>query len=386
MKRKSGEDLDYARGLEGVTSNTTRIGYVDGTEGRLLYRGYDINALAEHSSFEETAYLLIHGKLPNRAELATFTEKLIAYRKIPEDVMARIVDLPCPCHPMSLLRTGISLLECTDESCQTAEDIKSKREEGIRLIAQMATLTAEIARHLKNLPPVGPDDTLSHAANFLYMLHGKRMDPLAERIMDINLILHADHGMNASTFAAMVVASTLSDLYSAITAGIGSLKGPLHGGANQRVIEMLMGLSSPDEARAYVERAIENKEKIMGFGHRVYKTYDPRARILQGYARRVTEITGNERLFEIARTVETRVIEAYAHKGVLPNVDFYSGLIYHCLGIESGMFTPIFAVSRIAGWVARILEYLEDNRLFRPRAVYVGPENLPYVPIGERES
>jgi citrate synthase len=384
MKGTSGHDIEFAKGLEGVISNTTGIGYVDGTNGRLIYRGYDIRDLADYSSYEETAYLLLYGTLPNQEELSLFTQKLTSYRAIPDDVMARIVDLPCPCHPMSLLRTGVSLLECSGEICRTAEDLEGTREEGIRLIAQMATLTAEIARHLMRRPPVPPDPTLPHAANFLYMLTGEAPVPLAARVMDVALILHADHGMNASTFASMVVASTLSDLYSCITAGIASLKGPLHGGANEKVIEMLTQLSSEQEAEAYVEQAIAKKQKIMGFGHRVYKTYDPRARILQQYAEEITEITGNQKLFKIARVIEKGVIEAYGHKGVLPNVDFYSGLIYHSLGIDHGMFTPIFAVSRIAGWVARILEYLEDNRLFRPRAVYTGPHDRRFIPMKER--
>jgi citrate synthase len=385
MEKKPEENIDFAKGLEGVISNTTEIGYVDGQEGRLLYRGYDINDLAEHSTYEETTYLLLYGELPNQHELSAFTKKLVSYREIPDDVMARIVDLPCPCHPMSLLRTGVSLLECTGESCHTADDIETKRDEGIKLIAQMATLVAEIARHLKNQPPVSPDKSLSHAANFLYMLDGERADPLAERVMDINLILHADHGMNASTFTSMVVASTLSDLYSVITSGIASLKGPLHGGANEKVIEMLTNLSSVEEAEIFIADALKKKEKIMGFGHRVYKAYDPRAKILQRYAREVTEITGNQKFFEIAQVIEKRVTEAISHKGILPNVDFYSGLIYHSMGIHSSIFTPIFAVSRIAGWVARVIEYLEDNRLFRPRAVYVGPKKLSYIPMEKRK-
>ncbi len=384
MKENQADNQAFSKGLDGVISNTTKIGYVDGQAGRLFYRGYDIRDLAEHSTYEETAYLLLYGNLPNLKELTDFSEKLMSYRALPPDVLKRIVDLPCPCHPMSMLRTGISLLECMTDTCRTAEDIESKREEGIKLIAQMATLTAEIARLLKHQAPIPPDPNLSHASNFLYMLNGKKPEPLVARVMDLALILHADHGMNASTFASMVVASTLTDLYSAITAGIASLKGPLHGGANERVIQMLTSFGSVQEAESYVERAVANKEKIMGFGHRVYKTYDPRARIFQRYARDVTEMTGNRRLFEIAQAVEKRVTEAYAQKGIFPNVDFYSGLIYHCLGVDKGIFTPIFAVGRIAGWVARIIEYLEDNRLFRPRAVYVGPHDLTYLPMEKR--
>jgi citrate synthase len=378
------EEKEFAKGLEGVISNATRIGYVDGEGGRLYYRGYDVSDLAEHSTFEETAYLLFYGNLPNQQELDSFSKKLGEYRSLPTEVLKRLDDLPCPCHPMSMLRTGISLLECMDTSCPVTEDLASKKEAGIRLIAQMATLTADIARHRDDLPPVAPDRNLSHSANFLYMLTGKRPEPLEQRVMDMALILHADHGMNASTFASMVVASTLSDLYSAITAGIASLKGPLHGGANEKVIQMLTGLSSVEEAESFVERAIARKEKIMGFGHRVYKTYDPRARIFQRYAKELTDLTGNRQLYEIAQVIEKRVTEAYASKGILPNVDYYSGLIYYSLGIHPSLFTPIFAVSRIAGWVARIIEYVEDNRLFRPKAVYEGPLDLPYIPIKDR--
>jgi len=285
---------------------------------------------------------------------------------------------------MSMLRSGISLLECIDDTCRIAEDLEEKKEAGLKLIAQTATLTAAVARHLQEKEPVPPDPALPHGANFLYMLRGERAKPLEERVMDLSLILHADHGMNASTFASMVVASTLSDLHSAVSSGIATLKGPLHGGANERVIRMLTGISSIAEAEAFVEKVLAEKTKIMGFGHRVYKTYDPRAKILQGYAKKLTELTGNEELFEIAQTIEKRVTEAYGSKGIFPNVDFYSGLIYHSLGIDESIFTPTFAVSRIAGWVARILEYLEDNRLFRPRAVYTGPTDLPYVPVRER--
>ncbi len=384
MKNQKNRETDFAKGLEGIVSNTTRIGYVDGEAGKLSYRGYDIEDLAEHSSYEETVYLLLNGKLPTLSELEEFTDKLKGNRTVADEVMNRITHLPCPCHPMSMLRSGISLLECIDDTCRIAEDLEEKKEAGIKLIAQTATLTAAVARHLQEKEPVPPDPALPHGANFLYMLRGERAKPLEERVMDLSLILHADHGMNASTFASMVVASTLSDLHSAVSSGIATLKGPLHGGANERVIRMLTGISSIAEAEAFVEKVLAEKTKIMGFGHRVYKTYEPRAKILQGYAKKLTELTGNEELFEIAQTIEKRVTEAYGSKGIFPNVDFYSGLIYHSLGIDESIFTPIFAVSRIAGWVARILEYLEDNRLFRPRAVYTGPTDLPYVPVRER--
>ena len=376
---------EFVKGLEDVIASTTSIGYIDGQEGKLVYRGYDIFDLAEYSSFEETVYLLLYGKLPNQVELKAFKEKLVTYRPVMNEVMDRLAQFPCPCHPMSILRSGISLMECINESCRGSGNIEGEIEEGIKLIAQIPTLTAGIARILNNEPPVQPDPELDHAANFLYMLKGKRAHPMAERIMDISLILHADHGMNASTFASLVVAATLSDIYSSITTGISALKGPLHGGANEMVIQMLLNLNSVKEAEEYMDEVIANNKKIIGFGHRVYSTIDPRAKILQRYAEELCNITGNQQLYSIARTIETRGIEAYGKKGVYPNVDFYSGLIYHSMGIPGNMFTPIFAVSRTAGWVARIIEYLEDNRIFRPRALYVGLKGLSYVPIDKRE-
>ncbi len=384
MTKPSEKEIEFAKGLEGVVATTTQVGSVDGTAGKLAYRGYDVNDLAEHSTYEETVYLLLYGALPTRSELAGFTDKLVGYRTVPEEALARIRDLPCPCHPMSMLRSGISLLECIDDACRIAENLESKQDAGIQLIGQMATLAAAISRILEQKPPVAPDPELSHAGNFLYMLSGRQPEPLAERVMDIALILHADHGMNASTFASMVVASTLSDIHSAVSSGIATLKGSLHGGANERVIRMLEQFSTPEEALAYVDKAMENKEKIMGFGHRVYKTYDPRARIFQRYARDLSELTGDMKLYNVAEAIEKKVVATLGHKGILPNVDFYSGIIYHALGIDATLFTPIFAVSRVAGWVARIMEYLENNRLFRPRAVYVGPEDLPYIPIDQR--
>ncbi len=369
MSQSSDKEIEFAKGLEGVVATTTKVGSVDGTAGKLAYRGYDIYDLSEHSTYEETAYLLLFGARPTQTELAAFSDKLSGYRSVPEEALTRIRDLPCPCHPMSMLRSGISLLECIDDACRIAETLESKRDAGIQLIAQMATLTAAISRILEQKPPVAPDPELSHAGNFLYMLSGKRPEPLAERVMDIALILHADHGMNASTFASMVVASTLSDIHSAVSSGISTLKGSLHGGANERVIRMLEQFATPEEALAYIDKAMANKEKIMGFGHRVYKTYDPRARIFQRYARDLSELRGDMKLFNIAAAIEKKVVEKLGHKGILPNVDFYSGIIYHALGIDAAIFTPIFAVSRVTGWVARILEYLEDNRLFRPRAV-----------------
>ena len=234
------------------------------------------------------------------------------------------------------------------------------------------------------MPPVAPDPNLNHASNFFYMLTGKKPNELEADVMNKALILHADHGMNASTFTSMVVASSLSDIYSAITGGLSSLKGPLHGGANERTLKMFMEIGEPENAKAYIEDKLARKVKIMGMGHRVYKAYDPRAKILKSYAERLAKLSGNEKLYTISQEVEKVMIERLGKKGIFPNVDYYSGIVYHSLGIDSKMFTPIFAVSRVAGWVARVLEYLHSNRIFRPRAIYTGPLKAEYVPIDQR--
>ena len=374
---------EFSRGLEGVTAAATRIGFVDGRAGRLVYRGYDACELARRATFEETAYLLLHGDLPRRRELEAFSRRLRAERPLPAGVVERISGLPCPCHPMSLLRTGLSLLECMGPACPSDRS-GDPLEEAVRLIARTATLVAQIGRHLQGLPPVEPRSDLEHGANFLYMLRGERADPLEEEIMEAALVLHADHGMNASTFAAMVAASTLTDMTSALTAAVAALKGPLHGGANEAVLRGLLTLETPEQAAAYVEGALASGERIMGFGHRVYKTYDPRARVLAVYAEELCRRTGNTRLLEAARVVERAVVAAYGSRGIFPNVDFYSGIVYHCLGIAPSLFTPVFAVSRAAGWTARILEYTAENRLFRPRAVYAGPKDRRFRPLEER--
>jgi len=375
--------VQLGRGMEGAIATETRIGYVDGEKGWLVYRGYNIFDLAEHSTYEETAYLLLFGKLPTRTELDKFSAKLTGYREIPGKVIDVLKLLPKEVHPMAALRTGIAALGCYDRKADEVTP-ENDTEIGIRLISQLATVAGAVARIRAGKEPVAPDPKLSHAANFLYMSTGKKPDDFTTRVMDVSLILHADHGMNASTFTCMVINSSLTDLYSAVCGGIGSLKGPLHGGANEKALEELLKIKDIPGAVAYVKDAIENKKKIMGFGHRVYKAYDPRAKVLGKYSEKVTEMKGMKHLYEIAKKVEDEVIAAYGGKGIFPNVDFYSGTIYYALGIEVPLFTPIFAVSRVAGWVARVLEYLPDNRIFRPRAAYVGPLEEKYVPIAER--
>lgn len=375
--------VQLGKGLEGAITSETEIGYVDGQKGWLVYRGYNIFDLAEHSSFEETTYLLLFGKLPTQPELDQFKQKLVSYRQIPGEVIDTLKAIPKDAHPMAALRTGVSVLGCMDADADKGT-MESETEISIKLVSQMATVAAAIARIRKGEEPVDPDPSLDHTANYLYMTNGEKPDELMEKVMDVALILHADHGMNNSTFTTIVIHSTLSDMYSSIVGGIASLKGPLHGGANERALADLLGMNDEEDATRYVKECIEKKKKIMGFGHRVYKAYDPRAKILGKYSQEVTEKKGMGHLYKIAKRVEDEVIAAYGEKGIFPNVDFYSGTIYYAFGIEPAMFTPIFAVSRISGWVARVLEYLPVNRIFRPRAEYVGVMEAEYVPMDQR--
>jgi citrate synthase len=376
--------VTIGKGLEGVITCMSKIGYVDGEKGWLVYRGYNIFDLAEHSTYEETAYLLYFGELPTKRQLEEFDAKLRKYRPIPKQVIDALKLIPKDVHPMAALRTGISVLGCFDPKADDTS-VENETEIGIKLIAQMATVAGAIARIRKGKEPIEPDSSLSHAANFLYMVTGEKPDDYFARVMDVALLLHADHGMNNSTLTCMTVNSTLSDMYSSIVSGISSLKGPLHGGANERALAEIMHLKNEDEATAYVKDAIAKKKKIMGFGHRVYKAYDPRAKVLGKYSEEVTRKMGQEYLYKVAKRVEEEVIAAYGARGIFPNVDFYSGTIYYAMGIEPKMFTPIFAVARIAGWSARVLEYLPENRIFRPRAVYVGELERKYIPLDERK-
>jgi citrate synthase len=376
-------NVTLGKGLEGAITNETEIGHVDGQNGRLIYRGYEVFDLAEHSNYEETAYLLLFGKLPAQEELDEFKRKLVGYRQIPGEVIDVLRRLPRETHPMAALRTGVSTLGCFDSGCDECT-LEGETEISLKLISRTATIAAAIARIRKGYDPVDPDSSLDHTANYLLMTTGEKPDELMAKVMDVSMILHADHGMNASTFTTMVVHSTMSDMYSAIVGGIASLKGPLHGGANERAVEDLLRMKDEEDAARYVRDCIANKKKIMGFGHRVYKAYDPRAKVLSKFSQEVTEKKGMGHLYRIARRIEEEVVAAYGEKGIFPNVDFYSGTIYHAFGIESAMFTPIFAVSRVSGWCARVLEYIPMNRIFRPRAEYVGELNRKYVPIEER--
>lgn len=378
-------EVKIGKGLEGALSNTTRIGYVNGAKGWLIYRGYNCFDLAERSNFEETVYLLLYGSLPKKQEFETFKQKLADYRKVPGPVFELLQTIPKNTHPMAALRTAVSFMGTLDDNAEDTS-VEAETKVSIKLIAQMATLAGAIGRIRRGEQPLQPKPELSHAANFFYMLSGSVPDETYERIMDVSLILHADHGMNASTFTTMVINSSLSDMYSSVVGGIGSLKGPLHGGANERVLYTLEEIGSPENVESWFKKAMQEKRKIMGFGHRVYKAYDPRARILGPIAQLLSTRNADFRpLYETAARLENAVVrELGKEKKIFPNVDFYSGVIYKAMGIDTAMFTPIFGVSRVAGWTARALEYLADNRIFRPRAIYTGPIKVEYVPIDQR--
>src|SRR3989440_1004005 len=367
-------------GLEDVVAATSAVCDVNGKEGRLFYYGLDIHDLATHSPFEETVFLLWHGRLPTRRELEETQTELAKNRALPPDVLRMMAELPETAVPMEVLRTAVSLLSMYDP-----DDADSSREANVRkatrLVAQTPTIVAAIEALRKGRAPLAPRPDLSLAANFLYMLFGEEQDPTAVRAMDVALILHADHELNASTFAARVTAATLADMYSAIVSAICALKGPLHGGANEQVFKMLQAIGSPERAATYVKDQLAAGKKIMGFGHRVYRTEDPRATHLRRLSRELGEKRGEPQWHEISWQVEQTV---KAERGLYANVDFYSASTYHNLGIPTDLFTPVFAISRMSGWTAHVLEQYGNNRLIRPRAEYVGPRHVPYIPLDER--
>ncbi len=377
------EGQTYSRGLEGVVAAISAISAIDGEEGRLIYRGIDIETIAKYSHFEETAYFLLFGSLPNKSELEHFSAELTEARELPSRVAEHLKVLPPDPHPMDVLKLVVAHVALYDPD-KHKTDRKANLRKGIRIIAQLPTIIAYYHRARQSKEFIPPNPELSHAANFLYMLSGETPDEENARIFDIALMLHMDHGMNASTFATMVTASTLSDIHSAIVSGIGTLKGPLHGGANERVLDMLNEIGTVDKAEEYVLKSLAERKKIMGFGHRVYKAYDPRARILKQYAERLSEKYGDTRWIEMGKKIEEVMIREVGKKGIFPNVDFYSGIVYHFLGIPKDLFTPVFAIGRVVGWIAHVLEYTEANRIFRPRALYNGPLEAEYVPIEQR--
>ncbi len=374
-----------AKGLEGVVAAETGLSQVLGDEGRLIYHGYEIGDLAEHVRFEEVCQLLWHGSLPDQSELSRLKGQLADERPIDDRLIDLLRRMPHEAHPMAALRTGVSAAALFDPEAENPSE-EANRRKALRLTAKVITIASAFERIRNGKDPVPPRDDLDHAANFLYMMRGEEPDPLAARIMDAAFTLHAEHGLNASTFSARVTVATLSDLYSGETSAIGTLKGPLHGGANERVMAMLQEIPGREGVDDYLRRRLDAGERIMGFGHRVYRTLDPRAPILRRFAEEYAREAGETRWLDIAnRIVETMGREMEARgKRIYPNVDFFSAPLYYTMGVPTDQFTPIFACARTAGWTAHMLEQLADNRLIRPKAAYVGPTGLQVQPIDQR--
>jgi len=367
-------------GLAGVVAARTALSRIDGETGRLWYRGYDIHSLAASSSFTEVLYLLWYGELPTRVELIAFEGLLAGKRELPETVHAILHELPSDTVPMAALRTAVSAMGCVDPDSESNERAANLGK-ATRLVAQLPTAVAAQYRIRQGRTPIGPDSELSHAANFLYMLTGERPGATAERALDTSLVLYLEHGLNASTFACRIVASTLSDMHSAVTAGIGALKGPLHGGANQRAMEMLLEIEDEAAAEAWIDQALADGRKVMGFGHRVYRTEDPRATHLRRMSEDLAEDRGDSRVHDMARRVEETMLD---RKGIPCNVDFYCATVYDSLGLPLDLYTPLFAIGRVGGWAGHVMEQHEDNRLIRPRAEFVGAVDRHYVRLEDR--
>lgn len=379
-------EIPFAKGLEGIPVGESTKSYADGLAGKLIYHGHPIEELCDKSTYEEVFFLLLYDRLPKDSELKDLDRLMRSYREIPAELYDLIAK-QAPrygVHPMSVLRTAVSALAAYDET--TEDDTPSEQcRQSIRIVSKIATITAAIARARQGKPMLSPRPDLTHAGNFYFMLTGNAPDNFYAALMDVLLILHADHECNASTFATITVRSTLSDLYSAVVAAICALKGPLHGGANEEVMRMLQAIGSLENVERFLEDAMSQKLRIHGFGHRVYKIMDPRAAILRNQAREVTRRAGTEHWLETAERIEKVMAEKYGQRGIWPNVDFFSGVVMASMGIEISMFTPIFAVGRSAGWTAHALEQWNDNRIYRPRFIYIGPEEEPYVPIRDRK-
>lgn len=374
---------EFKPGLEGVPATLSSISYVDGQKGLLEYRGISIEELAVKSSFLETSYLLIWGVLPTKEELEAFEHEIRYHRRIKYRIRDMMKCFPERGHPMDALQASAAALGLF-YSRRALANPAYIREAVVRLLAKIPTMVAAFQQMRRGNDPVRPRDDLNYSANFLYMLNEQEPDPLLARIFDTCLTLHAEHTINASTFSAMVTASTLTDPYGVIASAVGTLAGPLHGGANEEVIEMLEQIGSVENVRAFVEKSVANKDKIMGFGHRVYKVKDPRATILQRLAEQLFENFGRDDYYDIAVELEEVVEEKLGHKGIYANVDFYSGLVYRKMGIPIDLFTPVFAIARVAGWLAHWKEQLEANRIYRPTQIYTGTHGAPYIAIEDR--
>lgn len=373
----------YRPGLKEVIVSESQICFIDGQEGILRYRGYDIGELAENSSFEEACYLLLYGELPTREQRDRFSAELKSRRALSDRELELIRSLAATAEPMDALRTAVSAAGSFDPWGSDNSD-EASLNKVTRIIAIFPSILASYKRFREGQEPIPPRDDLNHASNLLYMMSGEDPDETSSSIFDTCLTLHADHGFNASTFSARVTVSTLSDIYAAVTSAIATLKGPLHGGANIRVIEMLEEIGSEERVRSYIEEKLQSKQKIWGMGHRVYKTKDPRSYVLETLIEELARVRGESKLYRIARETERVCAELLAEKGIYPNVDFYSGTICQMLEIPKELAPPLFALSRVSGWTAHVMEQLRDNVLIRPRSRYVGPEKRKYVPIDQR--
>ncbi len=370
------------KGLKDVYLDTTTSSFIDGLEGKLLYRGYNIHDLAEKSTFEEVVYLLLYGSLPTKEQLSEFDAHLRANRRIPDEVI-QVLDLVKDSHPMDALRTGLSALAAFDDEVKD-NSVEATIRKGIRLTAMGPTIVAAHHRLRKGLEPMAPNPDLNHAGNFLYMLFGEVPDQETTNLLDVDFILHAEHGANASAFGARVAASTISDLHSAVVTGVGVLKGPAHGGAAEEVMKMALEIGQPENAEEYCRNILDNGGRIMGFGHRVYKAEDPRARHLRERSRALGDKVGQPHWFQILNYVEEEVMVRYRSRGIFVNVDFFAGSIYYLLDIPDDLFISIFALGRIPGWTLQCAEQYADNILIRPLLEYAGEMDLEYVPVEQR--
>ena len=380
MSATATEHPNYSPGLEGVIGGITTISEIDSLHSQLIYRGIEVRELARKGTFEETAYLLLYGKLPNRSELDEFNKTLGAEREVPKEVYETLRLVPKSAHPMDQLRAGYAVLAGFDPD-YTKSDHDANVRKAVRILAKAGTMVANGYRIRQGKDIIKPDANLRTAANFLYIMNGEKPDDYTEKVMDASLTLYAEHGYNASTFACRVTVATLSDIYSGIISGIGTLKGALHGGANEEAMKMLMEIGSPDKAEAWIRDALTNKKKIMGFGHREYKHGDSRAFYMTEVAKEIGRRKGNTKWGDIADILERVMLD---EKKLYPNVDFPSAYAYYLLGIPIELYTPIFVISRVSGWSAHAIEQLDNNRLIRPTAIYEGAHGVPFIPIAER--
>lgn len=375
------ENRVVVRGLEGIVAAETAISYVDGVNGHLYYQGYDIDDIAGKTTFAEVVQLLWTGNLPSQTELDHYRPEIVSEMRLPSQVVEMLKLTPPSSHPMAVLRTAISMLSAIDPDADNIS-LQANQRKAKRLLAQIPTIIADLHRIRNKEPLISPDPSFNISSNFIYMLRGTPPSKLEQKAMDLLMVLHADHGLNASTFTARVITSTLGDMHSALCGAIGALKGPLHGGANQRVMEMLLEIGQVNLVKDYIAGMLDNKQRIMGFGHRVYRVEDPRAKHLRVYSEKLCEQTDQKHFFEISHHIEDIVRR---EKGIFPNVDFYSATVQHALGIPPEYFTAVFAASRTAGWIAHIMEQYADNRLIRPTSKYIGQMGRQFVPIKNRE-